>query len=215
MKKINLIGLGAGGHTKVLIDIINKDKNDNLLGLIDTKDSKSEDLKNIDIIGIDEDLENFFNKGVVDIFIGIGSITDTKKNKLIYEHVKKIGFNIISIIHETAIIATSVKLMTGVKVMAGSIINPHTKIGNNCIINTGSIIEHDCLLEDHVQIGPGANIAGNVTVGEGSIVGLGAKIIQGINIGKYCMIGAGAVVTNNVENNKMVAGIPAIEKKRW
>lgn len=215
MKKINLIGLGAGGHTKVLIDIINKDKNYNLLGLIDTKDSKSEDLKNIDIIGIDEDLENFFNKGVVDIFIGIGSITDTKKNKLIYENVKKIGFNIISIIHETAIIATSVKLMTGVKVMAGSIINPHTKIGNNCIINTGSIIEHDCLLEDHVQIGPGANIAGNVTVGEGSIVGLGAKIIQGINIGKYCMIGAGAVVTNNVENNKMVAGIPAIEKKRW
>ena len=50
MKKINLIGLGAGGHTKVLIDIINKDKNYNILGLIDTKDSKSEDLKNIDCI---------------------------------------------------------------------------------------------------------------------------------------------------------------------
>ena len=214
MKKIDLIGIGAGGHTKVLIDIINDNNKFNILGLISSKNNINI-INNIDIIGSDEDLVKFYKKGVRDVFIGIGSIEDTKKNKLIYDNLIKIGFNIISVIHNTAIISNSASLMSGVKVMAGSIINPETVIGNNCIINTGSIIEHDCCLKDHVQIGPGSYVAGNVIIGEGSIIGIGAKIIQGITIGEYSMVAAGAVVTSNIGDNKMFAGIPAKEKKTW
>ncbi len=217
MEKIDLIGLGAGGHANVLIDIINKDEKYNFLGLIDSElsISKNKNFKDINILGSDKDLEKFFKQGIVNIFLGIGFLDDTKKNKLLFDNVKKIGFNVISVIHHTAIVSSSVNLMMGVKIMAGSIVNPHTEIGNNCIINTGSIIEHDCYLEDHVQIGPGSRIAGNVRIGEGSIIGLGAKVIQGINIGSYSMIGAGAVVTKNVGSNIMVAGVPATEKKKW
>ena len=77
------------------------------------------------------------------------------------------------------------------------------------------MIEHDCCLKDHVQIGPGSYVAGNVIIGEGSIIGIGAKIIQGITIGEYSMVAAGAVVTSNIGDNKMFAGIPAKEKKTW
>ena len=46
-------------------------------------------------------------------------------------------------------------------VMAGAILNPGVSLGDNVLVNTGALVEHDCILEPNVQIGPGANLAGN------------------------------------------------------
>ncbi|MBK7712494.1 MAG: hypothetical protein IPJ37_17175 [Bacteroidales bacterium] len=46
-------------------------------------------------------------------------------------------------------------------------------------------------------------------------VGAGATIIQGITIGKNAVIGAGAVVIENVPDNVMVSGNPAVIKKTY
>ena len=48
----------------------------------------------------------------------------------------------------------------------------------------------------------------------GASIGANATIICGVKIGKSSMIAAGSVVTRNVGDNELVAGNPAILKKK-
>ena len=112
-------------------------------------------------------------------------------------------------IHPTAILSTDVFISLGTVVMAASVINPGSRIGKHCIINTAAVIDHDVIIEDYVHISPNATLAGNVTVKEGVWVGAGVTIIQGITIGSWAVIGAGAVVIKDVPDNAVVVGNPA------
>src|ERR1035437_8214839 len=46
-------------------------------------------------------------------------------------------------IHPTAILSTDVFISLGTVVMAASVINPGSRIGKHCIINTAAVIDHD------------------------------------------------------------------------
>ncbi len=50
---------------------------------------------------------------------------------------------------------------------------------------------------------------GPIRIGSGTWLGTAAVVLDGINIGKGAVIGAGAVVNKDVEDNMIVAGIPA------
>ena len=215
MKKIDILGIGCGGHAKVLLDILNDYDEYNIVGLITPSSENTKNKCNIPVIGNDDDLPRFFNEGVKNVFIGFSSLKSSIINKNMYNNLIKIGFNVINVIHTTSMISDNVNIKNGVKIMAGSIINPSVKLGNNTIINTGAVIEHDCLIEDHVQIAPGTVMGGNVFVGEGTFIGLGARIIENIKIGKYSYIAAGSIVTSDVDDEIMVAGVPAVFKKKW
>ncbi len=208
-----LIGIGAGGHTNVIIDILSENKEYKILGLIDKKYNKKKINKQIPIIGTDKELEYFYRKKIKDIFIGLAPLKNIKKSKKLYIKLKKIGFNVINIIHKTAILAKDIESGEGLKVFAGSIINPGVVLGHNVLINTGSIIEHDSKISSHVQIAPGVIMGGGITIGEGSIIGLGSRVLQGITIGKNCMIGSGTVVTKDVPDNTIYYNYQMIKKK--
>lgn len=53
-----------------------------------------------------------------------------------------------------------------------------------------------------------------VTIGEGSSVSTAAKVLPGVTVGEMSIVAAGAVVTKDVEPYTMVAGVPAVLKKR-
>ena len=207
MKEVVIIG--AGGHAKVVIDIIlqrEKILNDNLIikGILDDTFKENEEKKifGIPIVGkINKILELPSN---IYYIIAIGNNTIRKKIAQNYEKIKYI-----TLIHPKAVIAENVSISTGTVLMAGSIVNSYTKIGKHCIINTGSIIEHDNTIEDYVHISPRATLCGGVIVEEESWIGAGSPIIQGLKIGKKVIIGAGAVAIKNVENFSTMIGIPA------
>lgn len=206
MKEIVIIG--AGGHAKVIIDIIlqrKKNLNDNLLikGILDDSFSENEekDLFGIPIIGkVNKVLELSSNIYYV---IAIGNNGIRKK---ISQNYKKLKY--ITLIHPRAIIGENVSIGIGTVLMAGSIINSHTKIGKHCIINTGSIIEHDNIIEDYVHISPNVTLCGGVSIGQKSWIGAGATLIQGIKIEEKCIVGAGSVVIRNIKKMSKVIGIP-------
>ena len=185
----------------MIVDILNDNNNYKLIGLIDKQDG--DNYLNIPIIGSDKDLKHLI-KSVKNIFIGIADLNNAKKNKGIFNKIKKLGYNVINVFHKTAIISKTSYYGEGIKVFAGGIINSGSTIESNVLVNTGSIIEHDCHICSHAQIAPGAVLGGNVYVGEGSIVGMGARVIQGVKIGKYCMIGAGTIITKDVPNNTII-----------
>lgn len=50
---------------------------------------------------------------------------------------------------------------------------------------------------------------GRIEVGEESFIGARSIIMPGVKIGRNCVIGAGSVVTKDVDDETVVAGIPA------
>lgn len=205
MKKIVLIG--AGGHCKVIIDIIKSTNEYEIIGVTD-KNAK-ENLLNVPIIGDDSVLQQLYNKGTQYAFISIGALNNMNIRNDIYIKLKNIGFNLPVLIHKTAVLSSFSQVDEGTCVMAGAIVNPGVYIGKNCIINTGSIVEHDCKIGDNTHISPNACLGGGVKIGDNSHIGISSTIIQGMSIGNNVTIGGGAVVINNINDNSVAVGVPA------
>lgn len=205
MNKIVLIG--AGGHCKVIIDIIKSKNEYEIVGITD-KIAK-ENILDVPVIGNDDILQQLYNKGVKYAFISIGALNHICMRNNIYNKLKSIGFKVPRLFHNTSVISKYSHIQEGTCVMAGVIINPDVYIGKNCIINTGSIIEHDCKIGDNTHISPNVSIAGGVNIGVSTHIGIGASVIEGITIGDNVTIGAGSVVVDNIDDNSLAVGIPA------
>ena len=214
MEKIVLVG--AGGHCKVIIDIIKSVGKYTIVGVTDKTYVLGEEklVLDIPIIGDDSILTELYNTGVKNAFVCVGALQNIQIRDKIYKHLKEIGFNIPSLIHKDAVVSPYSNISSGTCVMAGSIVNPDAFIEENCILNTGSVIEHDCKVQRNTHISPKATIAGGVSVGSNTHVGLGSSIIQAVHIGNNVIIGAGAVVIENIVDNVVAVGIPAKIIKR-
>ena len=205
-----IVGIGAGGHAKMIIDVLRQTGEYDICGLVDAQTSlRGTTVLGIPVVGGDNELMRLYDEGIRHAFIAVASLSDTRSNKRIFDLVRSLGFEVINVVHPSAIIASTVHMGCGNRIFAGAIINPDTVLGSNVVINTGAIVEHDCRIGDHAQVAPGARLAGTVHVGEGSIVGIGATVIEGVQIGRYTVIGAGAVVIDDVLDNLTAIGVPA------
>lgn len=198
MKKIGI--LGSGGHSKVVIDIINEINNYIIIGIFD--DNKTGYFNDIPIIGkINEIL---IYKDQIDCFvIAIGNDMIRKK---IYEN--NIDLNWETLIHPKSIISRKTIIECGSIVCAGAIIQTDVKIGKHCIINTSCSIDHETIINDYTSICPKATICGQVKIGSCTFIGANATVIQCLNIGNNCIVGAGSVIIRDIDDFSKVVGNP-------
>jgi sugar O-acyltransferase (sialic acid O-acetyltransferase NeuD family) len=204
------IGLGAGGHSKVVIEIIQLANEFEIVGLLDADEQKAgTEVLGIRVLGDDSLLPQVFERGVRHVFMGLGSLGDTNVRRALYEKVCAIGFDVISAIHPRAVVSEFARLGAGATIMASAVVNPGSVIGTNVIINTGAIVDHDCVVGNHVHVASGACLSGGVRVGNGSHIGAGAVIRQSLSIGNNSVVGAGSVVVQDVPDNVTVIGVPA------
>ena len=156
-----VIGFGAGGHARVIIDILTTIGGFEIVGFLDQNPILwGKKILGILVLGGDDLRDELQARGVRSAFIGVGSIENVEPRKRLYETARKFGFVIVRSIHPRAVVAESAVLGDGPMVMAGAIINPAARIGNNVIINTGAIVEHDCVIGDHSHIATGARLGG-------------------------------------------------------
>jgi sugar O-acyltransferase (sialic acid O-acetyltransferase NeuD family) len=212
---MQVVGLGAGGHAKVVIEILRLVGGYELIGLLDENPKLwGTRLSEVNVLGADALLPELYQQGARGFFIGLGSVGDSTPRQRLYEEARRAGFDGACAIHPRAIVSASAEIGDGPTVMAGAVINADAHIGDNVIINSGAIVEHDCLVGSHVHIATGARLAGGVRVDQGAHIGLGASVKQGITIGRYAIVGAGAVVVRDVPDGAVVAGVPARILKR-
>ena len=213
-ERIRVVGLGAAGHAKVIIEILRLRAEYDLFGLLDANPKLSgQQLCGIEILGDDGLLSDLYLQGIRHAFIGVGSVGDATTRKELFIKLKDLGFDLVTAVHPQAVVSSSARIGEGPMVMANAVVNADAQIGDNVIINTGAIVEHDCVVEDHVHLATGARLAGGVTVREGSHIGLGASIKQGVIIGRGAIVGAGAVVIDEVPEGATVVGVPARRKQ--
>lgn len=201
--------LGAGGHAKVLIEILKKTEGIKLLGLLvnELVENTPQQVLEVPILGT----ENKLNRTPKTTLLvnGIGSTQNMEKRTNLFEKYKELGYSFLTVIHPSAVIGSGVLLGEGTQVMAGSVIQTGSVLGSNCIVNTGAIVDHDCEIGSHVHLSPGVTLSGGVKIGNGVHVGTGATIIQYLTIGERSTIGAGAVVTKNIAQGVLAMGVPA------
>ncbi|ACL70445.1 acetyltransferase [Halothermothrix orenii] len=207
----NIIIIGAGGHGKVVADIILQRRKDlgediKIKGFLDDNfETKEVYYLDIPVLGTLDEINKIDDHNTYFI-IAIG-------DNLVRENIaKSYQVKYYTAIHPEAIISSSVKIGEGTVVMANAVINSCTHIGKHCIINTGSIVEHDNVIDDYVHISPDVALAGNVKVGKRTWIGIGTSVIQGITIGSDTIIGAGSVVVNDIGDNKKAFGVPCKER---
>ncbi|MBE5819576.1 MAG: acetyltransferase [Clostridiales bacterium] len=208
MSNKQVVIIGAGGHAKVIADIIEK-SNDQIIGFLD--DNLPKDtivIKDYKVIG---DFNNRFSISILnDTIEFIIALGDNKKRK---ELASTPNIKFYTAIHPTVQIGLDVEIGEGTAIMANSVINSSTKIGKHSIINTGAIVEHDNNIDDFVHISPKAALGGTVKVGKCTHIGIGATVKNNITICENCIIGAGAVVVKNIEKEGIYVGVPARERK--
>ncbi|UTW51612.1 acetyltransferase [bacterium SCSIO 12827] len=205
-----LIIIGAGGHAAVVLDAA-RSAGMPVLGLADADPARRDTLVlGAPVIGDDVDVLKHAPADIL-LIIGIGSTGSTDRRRAAYTAFRNKGYTFATVVHPTATVAAEIELGAGTVVMAGAIIQPRAKVGDNVIINTGARVDHDSKIGAHAHIAPGAVLSGNVTVGDGAHVGVGTTILQGIDIGAQAICAAGAVVIRNVTDGATVAGNPAQE----
>jgi len=208
MKKKEIVILGGGGHSKVLVDAIASSGKYKVKGILDPCLRKGSKAAGCLVLGNDAALKGM--KGVC-VTIGVGTVKASAKRKDMQRKASKSGFCLPPIAHARAYIAKTAKLGDGSQVLTGAVVNPGARIGAGAIINTKAIIEHDCSVGAYSHVASGAILGGGVKTGECCHIGMGAKILQGVKIGKNATVGAGAVVIRDVPAGRTVAGIPAKE----
>ncbi len=197
-----VIILGAGGHAKVIADIL-RITNRKILGFV-TPDAKPQmEFFGSVILGDDSFIEKY-STDEINLVNGIGSLPDQDIRWVVAENLRNKGYRFQQVIHPNAVIARNVTLEEGIQIMAGVIIQPDVKIGTDSIINTGVIIDHDCVISDNCHLAPGVCCSGSVSVGKNVHIGTGANIIQGVNIGEKTVIAAGTTLYKDIPPGSLV-----------
>ncbi len=188
---------GAGGHAKVIYDIILS--NNMLLEYLVDDHPPADFFHHLEIFKPDESLLK--DKKAI-IAIGNGEIREKVAHKI------KNLCDFETLIHYSAFVSRFSEVGKGTVVMPQVCVNAEVKIGQHCIINTASVIEHDCVIEDYVHISPSVTLAGNIIIKKRAQIGIGTRIIQGVTVGEDAIIGAGAIIIEDVPAGATVVGNP-------
>jgi sugar O-acyltransferase (sialic acid O-acetyltransferase NeuD family) len=205
----NMIFLyGAGGHAKVVADIVERQGSYEIAFLADDDPGLAgQEIYGYRVIGGRSELLAARARG--EVSRGVLAIGSNGVRLRLAAELAGEGVEFVSAIHPSAQLARGVEVAEGTVIMGGAVINSDTRIAGHVIVNTGATVDHDCHLAEGVHVAPGATVCGGVTVGEGAFVGAGTTIIEGVTVGSGAMVGAGATVVRDVPDGLTVLGTPA------
>lgn len=117
-------------------------------------------------------------------------------------------------VHPSSVVLPFGSIGAGSVVSTGVLLASHVVLGAHVFLNRGVRIGHHTRIGDYTTVQPGANIAGAVQIGSKAYIGIGAIIRERLTIGSGAIIAAGAVVTHDAPGSCLLAGNPAVVKRR-
>ena len=207
MKGRRIFVYGAGGHGKVVADMLIARGDGEFGGFVDDREELwGREALGFAVHGGGEWLRETAARSAVAIALGIGA---GEARRAILERCSGWGIEILTVVHESAAVSKFARLGRGAVVMARAVINAEAKVGAGAIVNSGAVVEHDVEVGDFAHVAPNATMGGAAGLGEFSHLGLGAVVLQGVRVDSYSVIGAGAVVTRDVPDHVVAMGVPA------
>ena len=204
----DLVILGAGGHGRELLDIVEamnaEERRWNVLGFLASDDEHPERVaaRGLEVLGD----PSLIGELRCDYVVGIGNPATRRRIDVAAEGA---GGTPVTLVHPTAIVGGANTIGPGCVLAAYSVVTTNVVLGRSVHLNVGASVSHDGRLGDYTILAPGARFAGGVTTGEGVDVGVGAVVRPSTTIGAAAVVGAGAAVVADVEPGAVVAGVPA------
>ena len=204
--------LGAGGHGRVVLDILLQARRCRPVGFLDNNAAiHGRRVDGVPVYGGIDDVERFSRE--LDIGGVIIAIGDNGARRGLARQVESVGIDLITAIHPSVTLAHNATVGRNVVIAAGVVVCAHCQIGDSTILNTGCIIDHQTMVGEGSHICPGVRVAGRVKIESGTFIGVGATVVPKVTLGCECIIGAGAVVIEDVPPLATVVGVPARQVK--
>lgn len=168
MKRIIIIG--AGGHGKVMADLVSMLHEYTLIGFADSSlETGTTVIGNANVLCKPEEV----NAQVADYFIVAVGNNDIREK--IFNNLKS-KLKPAVLIHPSASVSQYASIAPGTMVCANAVVSVGAKIGENNILNVSSVVDHGTVIGNHCHIRQGTIIAGNCTIPDKTTTALGELI---------------------------------------
>jgi sugar O-acyltransferase (sialic acid O-acetyltransferase NeuD family) len=203
-----LILIGGGGHTRVLIDVL-QGLNAAIEGIVTQEEALvGKSVLGVPVIAVEKDFAGDPKRVLLVSAVGNrarGNGSGLRVREAIHTRYMQLGYRFASVISPHAIVSRHVQLSEGVQILHGAILQTDVKLGVHAIMNTGAVAEHDCTIGAYAHVAPAAVLCGGVTIGKYVHVGANATVVQQLTVGDNAVIGAGVRVARNVAPGEVVA----------
>ncbi len=204
---MDVVLIGAGGHGRVVLDILREAGVHKPIGFLDADPQLTgQKIAGLPVLGQLNLLPKLKSQKVKGAIISIG---DNSPRRRYFQKVVDQGFELVNAVHPGSQVSSTAHLGRNVVIAAGAVISTSVRLGDGVIVNTSAVVDHECEIGRAVHICPSATLAGRVRVGDETFIGLGCNIIQCMKIGSHAIVGAGAVVIEDVPDGATVVGVPA------
>jgi len=207
MKKLVIIGAGGLGRetAQYVKDINLKQAEYELLGFIDDNPLQKGKIYNgTEVIGGMEILKN-----IQEVYAFCAIANPAAKRK-IHRLMQKYGCKYTNIIHPTAYLSADINLGKNILIAPNCVLTTNITIEDFVLINPQCGIGHDTYIGAYSTLYWSVNTGGFVKIGENVQLGTQTFIKQGLNVGNDVISGAGSVIVKDIENGKLVKGVPAV-----
>jgi UDP-perosamine 4-acetyltransferase len=204
---MQVVIIGAGGHGKVVLDILRAAGKYVPAGFVDA-DTTLAGMKvgGLPVFGPGNVLPKIRQQKIRHAIVAIG---DNRTRQRYAALLREQGFELINAIHPPASVSAAAALGENVVIAAQATVCTEARLADCVIVNTSAVVDHECDVAEAVHVCPGAHLAGRVRVGAAAFIGLGANVIQCMTIGEHAVVGAGAVVIEDVPAYATAVGVPA------
>src|SRR5688500_128309 len=147
---MRILIVGAGGHAKVVADIVRLQGHE-IVGFLDDDERLiGRTISGISVLDCIAAYQQYPSDKLI-IVIGNNRVRHKLPTQIFSDIVDEQWF---TAIHPRSTIADSVTIDAGTVVMAGAVINVDTVIQQHVIVNTGATIDHDSIVQNYAHIAP-------------------------------------------------------------
>ncbi len=203
-----LLLIGGGGHCRACIDVIERQGDYQIAGIVDLPGHQGESLLGYPVLGADGDLARLLRDNPA-VLVTLGFGRGSKRRQELYRQLGSCNARLATVVSPLAHVSVHARVGEGTIVMHQALINAGARISTNTVVNSQALVEHDCRIGDHCHIATGARINGGCRIGDGCQIGSGSTILPGRSVAPCTIIGAGAVVTRDITTSGTYVGCPA------
>jgi len=194
----SILLVGAGGHARACIDVIEQQGRFVVVGLVGLSFEVGTRMLGYVVLGTDVELPALLRE-YAHALVTVGQIKTPELRMRLFDLLEHNGGEPPVIVSPRAYVSPHATLGAGTIVMHGAVVNAGAVVGRNCIINSHSLVEHDVVIADHCHIATAAAINSGVQIGAGTFIGSNSSVRQCIKIGERCVIGMGQRVLVDCE----------------
>ena len=192
----SILLLGAGGHARSCVDVIEQEGRYTVGGLVGLPKDAGRRVLGYPVLGTDGDLPDLLPR-FAHVLIALGQLKSPDARMKLHALLEAEGCSMPVIVSPRAYVSAHAQVGAGTILMHGAVVNAGARIGRNCIINSQALVEHDAVVGDHCHIATAAVINGDVSIGAGSFIGSNACVRQGIRVAERCVVGMGQLVLSD------------------